>query len=170
MRIEAADGLAARIDTDGTVRIEWGEADWLGAGRLLVRGATGAIDADVRIDDVDDDIGSGRVATVHRGEVEASVRAYDDQPMLVFRLHASADLDGVATGTFAEPAMGWPVFTPAEREPNGIDPAARALAFQCCEFAFPTGADTSLDRFFVLPHRPPTGWPWSSLRPTDVAC
>jgi hypothetical protein len=159
VRIEAADGLAARIGVDGTVRVEWGEVDWLGAGRLIVRGATSAIDPGVRLDEVVDDMGSSRAAVVHRGDVDASVRAYHDRPLLVFRLQATVRLNRLGTGTFADPALGWPVFTPAEREPHGIDPAARALAFQCCEFAFPTGADTTLDRFFVLPHRPPTGWP-----------
>jgi hypothetical protein len=159
VRIEAANGLTARIGADGAVRIEWGEGDWFGPGRLLVNRSVGSIDADVQIDAMADDLGSAQVALVHRSDVRASIRAYRDVPMLVFRLEATTDLDGIATGTFAEPAMGWPVFTPSEREPNGVDPAVRALAFQCCEFGFPTGADARLDRFFVLPHRPPTGWP-----------
>ena len=164
MRIEAGNGLVARIDVDGVVRIEWGEADWFGPGRLTRHGAVAPVEgevtlAEVSVTEIDDDIGHARLATVHRGVVQASVRAYRGLPMLVFRLQATTDLDGIATGTFAEPTVGWPVFTPAERDADGVDPAARALAFQCCEFAFPTGADTSMDRFFVLPHRPPTGWP-----------
>ena len=160
VRIEAGNGLAARIDGDGTVRIEWGEVDWFGPGRLTRGGVPTPIDGDdPTVDEIDDDIGHARIVTVHRTGVAASVRAYRDLPMLVFRLQSTTELDELATGSFAEPYVGWPVFTPAERDPDGVDPAARALAFQCCEFAFPTGADASLDRFFLLPHRPATGWP-----------
>ena len=147
VRIEAANGLTARFDGDGTVRIEWGETDWFGPGRLSVGGISHAADGD------------DATVAVGGGSVVASVRVDDELPMLVFRLEATSDLDGIATGAFDLPSVGWPVFTPAERAEGGVDPAARALAYQACEFAFPTGADVGLDRFFLLPHRPPTGWP-----------
>jgi hypothetical protein len=35
----------------------------------------------------------------------------------------------------------------------------RALVFQHCEFGLPSTAGPSLDGWFLLPHRPPTGWP-----------
>lgn len=158
MRIEAADGLAARIGADGTVRIEWGEPDWFGPGRLAIGGATAPC-APGELHDADDDIGRATAVTVHDSDVAASVRAYVDAPIIVFRLEAQRALDGIAAESFDQPSVGWPVFTPAERDAAGVDPSARALAFQCCEFAFPSGAGASLDRFFLLPHRPPTGWP-----------
>lgn len=149
MRITAANGLTARIDGEGDVRIEWGETDWFGPARLTVAGAPTAFDGD----HVEFTVGGGTVV--------ASVHADDEVPMLVFRLEATADLDGIATGAFDVPSIGWPSFTPAEREADGVDPSARALVYQGCEFAFPTGADISLDRFFLLNHRPPTGWPFA---------
>ncbi len=163
MRIGAANGLAATIDADG-VRIEWGDTDWFGPGRLTDGATTPTIDPHGSAAHADD-LGTATVVEVTEssagagGRVTATVRAYHDVPMLVFRLEALADLDGLATGAYDRPSVGWPVFTPADRRADGIDPAARAVAFQCCEFAFPTGAGPSLDRFFVLPHRPPTGWP-----------
>lgn len=169
VRIEAANGLALTIDPDGAVRVGWGEPDWFGPGRLTLGGSAAAIDAALVASaapvDHTDDLGRSRTITYRRGDVTASVRAYDDVAMLVFRLEAATDLDGIATGTFAEPTAGWPVFTPAERMTDGVDAGARALVFQCCEFAFPAGSDVSLDRFFLLPHRPPTGWPLALSAP-----
>lgn len=167
MRLDAANGLAARID-GGAVRIEWGETDWFGPAR-----ATGAAGSDLAATPptgpspraVTHDLGDGHCVVLHRGDVELSVIAIAELPVLVFRIEATTALTGIAGGTFDQPSIGWPVFTPAERDPDGVDPAARALAFQCCEFAFPTGAGVSLDRFFLLPHRPPTGWPLSLTAP-----
>ncbi|MEX0846996.1 MAG: hypothetical protein WD023_04385 [Ilumatobacteraceae bacterium] len=158
MRIEAADGLAARIGADGTVRIEWGETDWFGPGRLTVGSAAVDLHPDGPLTTTDD-LGDASWVTLHDGDVIASVRAHSDAAMIVFRLEAAASLSDLSSGAFDQPSVGWPVFQPAARDAGGIDVAARALAFQCCEFGFPSGASASLDRFFLLPHRPPTGWP-----------
>jgi hypothetical protein len=77
----------------------------------------------------------------------------------VFRCQATVDLTDITTGAFDRPSVAWPTFTPGERAeglmPNGL----RALVFQHCEFALPSNAGPSLDGWFLLPHRPPTGWP-----------
>ena len=93
------------------------------------------------------------------GPVRCSVRAYADRPMLVFRSEATADVSDLATGAFDQPSVGWPVFTPGERRSGGVPDGARALVFQHCEFGLPCQAGADLDGFFLLPHRPPTGWP-----------
>ena len=89
--------------------------------------------------------------------VECTVRAETDH--LVFRIEATCDLDGLGTGRFDEPAVGWPVFTPGERLDGGLDPDSRSLAFLGCEFALPTRARADLDGWAILPGRPATAWP-----------
>ena len=156
MRIEAADGLTASITS--IVTIGWGEPDWFGPGRL----ALGTADLELSArepEDVVDDIGVAVSLVVHEGDVIASVRAYRDVPMIVFRLEAVHDLTALDTGSYDQPSVGWPVFTPGDRASGGVDAGSSALVFQCCEFGFPSGAGSALDRFFLLPHRPPTGWP-----------
>lgn len=152
VRIEAAEGLAVRVsgptgspadagDHSNTVAIEWAETSWFGPGRLTV----GGVPHDLDIGDpvaITDDIGTGHGLVVHSGGVEASVRAYRDLPMIVFRLEATTELTGLATGTFADPYVGWPIFTPAEREPGDVDVGSSALVFQCCEFGFPSNGGT----------------------------
>jgi hypothetical protein len=131
MVVEAHGGLAVDIDDEGVHRIRWGEADWLGP---------------------------ATIPAVPEG-VRCSVRADDELPMVVFTIEATADLTGLATGAFDQPSVGWPVFTPAGRLPGGTPDGLRAVAFQHCEFALPSPAGADLDGFFLLPHRPPTGWP-----------
>ena len=48
---------------------------------------------------------------------------------------------------------------PADRADGGAPDGLRAVAFQHCEFGLPSNAGADLDGFFLLPHRPPTGWP-----------
>jgi hypothetical protein len=171
VRIEAGGGLAVDVD-GGAARVVWTENDWFGpgttTGRALGRGAT------TRVVEVHDDLGRATAITVMGGDVAdgdvadggvaggdvvCSVRAYADRPLVVFRIEATTDLDGLATGRYDEPVAGWPVFTPAARRTGGIPPGTRALVFQASEFGFPSGAGIDLDRFFLLSHRPPTGWP-----------
>ncbi len=166
--LSAADDLHATIE-HGTIRIGWTEADWFGPGRLELGGAVLPFDAGLAMTEGTDDLGRFRSVTVHRGDVVAAVRAYAERPVLVLRLEAVTDLTGLASGAYDRPTVGWPVFTPAERATRGVDPAVRALAFQCSEFAFPSGSDGSLDGFFLLPHRPPTGWP-VALVASDGRC
>ena len=138
---EAADGLAATVGPDGAVRVAWrGFDDWFGP--ATPPGREG-IRATVRVDDV------GR-------------------PLLVFGLEATADLRGLASGTFAEPAFSWPHFRPADRAAGGVPEGTTAFGHQYTEFAFPTSTDARLNRWLLLPHRPPVVWPlW--LRAPDGA-
>ncbi|MFN8023424.1 MAG: hypothetical protein U0Q03_17990 [Acidimicrobiales bacterium] len=165
MHLTAADGLTASFDPDGSLRVRWGEPDWFGPGRLTIGGASIGLDPSAfearDVDAAHDDHGAGRLVEVHRGDVVVSVRALDDHPMIVLRVEATRDLQGLATGAFEQPTVGWPVFTPADRLADGVDPAARALVHQFTEFGLPCGAGTSLDGFPLLPIRPPVGWPLS---------
>ena len=156
MRLSAERDLAVDIEPDGTIRVGWGEADWFGPGRTSRHSAASK---PIKSVELVDDLGRSRSVTVADVDVRCSVRAYADRPMIVFRTEALVDLDGLATGAFDQPAVGWPLFTPAERNPDGAPDGLRALAFQHCEFGLPTNAGADLDGFFLLPHRPPTGWP-----------
>jgi hypothetical protein len=129
---EAADGLAATVDADGTVRVAWRAfGDWFGPA----------------------------TPPEHAG-IRCTVRADDaGRPLLVFRLEATADLTGLASGTFAAPAFSWPHFRPADRAAGGVPEGTTAFGHQCSEFAFPTSTDAGLDRWLLLPHRPPVVWP-----------
>lgn len=106
-----------------------------------------------------DDLGEHSEVTVVDGPVRCSVRVYDDRKLVVFRTEATTDLTDLATGSFDQPSVGWPVFTPGEREPGAAPDGLKAVAFQHCEFGLPSTAGPDLDGFFLLPHRPPTGWP-----------
>ena len=156
MILEAANGLTVDVSgDDGTVRIGWGEPDWFGPGAanepLSGHGLTEQ--------PWTDDLGPARSVVVVDGPVRCSVRAYVDRPLLVFRSEAITDLTDLATGAFDQPSVGWPVFTPASRLDGGVAEGTRALVFQHCEFGLPSQAGVDLDGFFLLPHRPPTGWP-----------
>ena len=138
---EAADGLRATVAPDGTVRVAWrGADDWFGPA----------------------------TPPEHDG-VRCTVRADDaGRPLLVFRLEAVAALSGLASGTFAEPALSWPHFRPADRADGGVAEGTTAFGYQYSEFAFPTSTDAGLARWLLLPHRPTAVWPlW--LRAPDGA-
>ncbi len=138
---EAVDGLRATVDDDGTVRVAWrGHDDWFGP-----------------------------VTPPEHDGIRASVRADDaGRPLLVFRLEATTDLTGLASGTFAEPNLSWPHFRPADRADGGVPEGTTAFGHQYAEFAFPTSTDAGLARWLLLPHRPPVVWPlW--LRAPDGA-
>jgi hypothetical protein len=157
MRLEAGDGLVVDVDDEGTTRVGWGAAaDWFGPGTLRGPVAPSAPSAPTAWSD---DLGEAIATVVADGDVRCSVRAYADRALVVFRIEATVDLDGTATGAFDEPSVGWPVFTPGDRAEGGAPTGLRALAFQHCEFALPTTAGADLDGFFLLPHRPATGWP-----------
>lgn len=154
MTVLHADELSIHIADDGTVRVGWGEPDWFGPGRPTRSAAV------AEAVDVFDALGDARdVVVVDDGTVRCSVRAYVDRALVVFRTEATADLDGLATGAFDQPCVGWPIFTPSQRLDEGAPDRLRALVFQHCEFGLPSNSDSSLDNFFLLPHRPPTGWP-----------
>ena len=132
-----ASGPIVSVDDTGTFRIGPDGADWLGPGRPT--------------------------AAVADGRVTATVEVDADRSWVVIALEALVDLDGLATGAFDRPSVGVE-FTPTDRRvgDHPVEQEAqphRALAFQHCEFALPATAGADLDGFFLLPHRPPTGWP-----------
>ncbi len=139
--------MFVEVDDDGRMRIGLGEADWFGPATCRAPGST----VDPRAD--------GDAIVVADGDVRCSVRADPACPMAVCRIEATRDLTGLATGAFAEPAVAWPSFTPGARAPGGVPDGARALVFQHCEFGLPSTSGPELDGFFLLPHRPATGWP-----------
>jgi hypothetical protein len=153
MQLSAAEGLCVEVAADGTVKIGLNGEDWFGPGRSslppTVSEPVTAIDG----------LGAHMSVTVVDGDVRCSVRAYGERPLLVFRSEATADLSDITTGQFDRPSIAWPTFTPAERAEGQVPKGLRALVFQHCEFALPSTAGPSLDDWFLLPHRPPTGWP-----------
>jgi len=76
----------------------------------------------------------------------------DGGDVLVLRLRAERDLDGLATGTFDRPAVALR-FAPHERQ-RALPEGTTAFGYQLCEFALPTFSDAALERWFLLPHRP----------------
>ena len=153
MRLTAADGLSVDLATDGVVTIGLNGEDWFGPGRPSLPPAVGDPFT------VTDDLGAATSVTVVEGAVRCSVRAYAHLPLLVFRCEATTELTDVATGAYDQPSIAWPTFTPALRAADNTPEGLRALVFQHCEFALPSKAGPSLDDWFLLPHRPPTGWP-----------
>lgn len=159
MRLEAADELTVTISDDASVRVGIGATDWFGRGELRCTiGGVVAVDEPVATA-VSDDLGDATEVLLADGPVRCSVRAYRSRPLVVFRSEATVDLSGIATGAFDQPSVGWPVFSPATRLEAAAPDGLRATAFQHCEFALPATVGAELDGFFLLPHRPPTGWP-----------
>jgi hypothetical protein len=153
VRLTAATGLTVTVDPDGAVTVGLDEEDWLGPGRasLPTSVAEPVTGADAR--------GEFAAVTVVDDRVRCSVRAYADRPLVVFRSVATGDLHDFATGAFDRPALAWPTFRPAERAEGRCPDGLRGLVFQHCEFGLPSNAGPALDDWFLLPHRPPTGWP-----------
>ena len=153
MQLIAAEGLSVDVAVDGTVKIGLNGEDWFGPGR-----PSSAPDVGEPVTTIDQ-LGDARSVTVVDGDVRCSVRAYVERPLLVFRCEATTDLTHIITGQFDQPSIAWPTFTPSERAANETPKGLRALVFQHCEFALPSNAGPLLDGWFLLPHRPPTGWP-----------
>ena len=141
------------IAVDGALKIGLNGEDWFGPGRPSLPPDVGEPVMAI------DQLGAARSVTVVEGDVRCSVRAYVDRPLLVFRCEATTDLSDITTGEFDRPSIAWPIFTPSERAQGETPRGLRALVFQHCEFALPSNAGPSLDDWFLLPHRPPTGWP-----------
>jgi hypothetical protein len=152
MRLTSTDGLSVEVGDDGTVTIGLDGEDWFGPGRPSLPPNLGEPFATT------DDLGTATSLRVVDGEVRCTVRAYEERPLLVFRCEATADVTGISSGEFDRPSVAWPTFTPSERT-GSVPKGLRALVFQHCEFALPSNAGPSLDDWFLLPHRPPTGWP-----------
>lgn len=168
MRIQGSQGISVDL-TEGVVRFGWrGHDDWLGAGRATGPSTGDAwVESDLSPGDGRDDLGAFTSVTVTTGDVVRSVRTYIDRPLAVFRARATTDLSDLGTGAFDQPSVGWPVFAPSERSTGGAPEGLRALAYQHCEFGLPSLAGAELDGFFLLPHRPPVGWPLIVGSPSD---
>jgi hypothetical protein len=141
------------IAADGSVTVGLDQEDWFGPGRASLPVRLGQPMTAV------DSLGPSTSVIVVDDQVRCSLRAYVDVPLIAFRCEAMRDLTGLASGAFDQPTLAWPSFRPLERS-SALSPAnLRALVFQHCEFALPSNAGPSLDGWFLLPHRPPTGWP-----------
>src|SRR4051794_36167434 len=115
--------LRVRVTPAGEVRVGWDEADWLGPGRLTVPDASDAPRVFATADAV----------AIESSWITAGVRAMVDEPVVVLRLEARSARDGLATGDFATPAVGWH-FDPANRDPGGAPEDLRGFGHQYTEF------------------------------------
>lgn len=163
MQIRAAHGLTVEVDRTGTARVGIDGGDWLGAGTCKLPAGH-----DRSVGRARDEAGHTNEVIVADGPIRCGVRAEEDRPLLVFHIEATSELTGLATGAFDEPSVGWPIFTPAERQVEHTPLGLRSLAYQHCEFALPSTAGADLDGFFLLPTRPPTGWPLLVADPTGT--
>jgi hypothetical protein len=164
IRIAAAAGLGFELDTGGAGRVCWMEraADALGPIGLRVGDgesaeAPGASHAAAFAGS--DDLGAFDALALSwlpapALPIRTTVRAYRDRSLLVFRLEATEDLRGIATGTFDRPSLAWPWCRPDQRASDALPAGTRAFAHSYTEFALPTQSDPSCARFFLLPFRP----------------
>ena len=153
MYLASRAGLALELAADGSVTVGLDEEDWFGPGRPSLPVSIGDPESAV------DKLGAVTSVIVVDEAVRCSVRTYADLPLVVLRSEATRELTGLATGAFDRPAVEWPTFRPGGRDRARAPSNLRALAFQHSEFALPANAGPSLDGWFLLPHRPPTGWP-----------
>lgn len=161
-------GPVLREAPDGSLRLAWGEPDWLGP---VARppGTASAFEGS-------DALGAFR-AIRHLDEatgVESSVRAYADvarsgedaaTPAFVFRTAATRALTGLATGAFARPSFAWPAFVPQARAPGGVPSGTRTYGHQYTEFALPVNGDDAGRGFTFAGHRPPVVEPYCFIAP-----
>ena len=159
MALEAAGGLRFALHEDGQGRVAWGEPDWLGPVALSLQKEGAPALHGWEPFAGEDDLGAFRGLELTFAPlpfaVRTSLRAYTDQPVLVFRSQAREDLVGLSTGELARPALAWPWLSPGRREAGGVPEGARGFGHQLTEFAFPTLSDASLAGFFLFPNRPP---------------
>jgi hypothetical protein len=156
--LEAAGGLRFALFDDGHARIGWGEPDWLGPVALALEKEAPPALRGWEPFSGEDDLGPFRGLALGFSPlpwpVRASVRAYTDQPVLVFRSEATDELVGLATGELTRPALVWPWLSPGRRDPGGAPPGARGFGHQLTEFSFPTLSGDRLADFFLFPNRP----------------
>ena len=158
----AAGGLAARISERGVTISYAGHDDWFGPAELQRAGAAVGLGPGTTIEGVDDLgawratawLGVGR-AEHPSGRLDASVCAYDDEPILVFSLRAPAGItEALATGTFEQPSVAWPAFHPSRRAPGGAPADVSSFGYQYMEFALPTAAGPNMEDWVRWPFRP----------------
>lgn len=155
MKLESTGGLGVDIAEDGSVRVGIDGADWFGRGDHGIA-TTAPLGEPV---DRTDALGAASVVVVDDGPVRRTIAAYQDRALITFELTATQDLRDLATGAFDRPSAAWPTFTPNDRAASGPPAGLTAVVFQHCEFGLPATVGAELDNFFLLPHRPPTGWP-----------
>ena len=157
MKLEAGGGLALHAPADRPWRIAWGSGDWFGPLDGWVGGRALAPRAESRFEG-EDDLGAFRGLELALDEsplpLRASVRAYLERALLVFRLEAAAPLHGIASGQFDRPALAWPRLRPSRRAQGGLPEGARGFGHAYTEFALPSFSGPELDGFLLLPQRP----------------
>ena len=147
-------GSRSTSPTTARSRVGRDEADWFGPGaptRPVVVGDPV---------EVVDDLGPATSVTVVDGDMRCSVRAYPERSMVVFRTDRAHRRRRPGHGRL-RPAVG----RVAGLHPGGTGrrwrprrtcgPWPSSTASSAC----PSNAGADLDGFFLLPHRPPTGWP-----------
>lgn len=157
--LQAAGGLVAHLDGD-RVRIAYaGHDDWFGPGTWEVAGEVRSLGEGRSVRGVDD-LGEWS-ATMWLADrtasprIDASLAAYEDQPILVFSLRAPTGVgEGLATGTFEDPSVLWPRLRPAERAEAGLPDGTSAFGYQYMEFALPTSTGADFAGWTRWPFRP----------------
>jgi hypothetical protein len=153
---------------DGAGAVAFGEdgADWLGPLGLGLReeGAYRPMALDpAPAAEGHDALGAFEAVALRAPELpwplRPAVRAYRDRALLVFRLEASEEVHGVATGLFDAPAVAWPWLRPVARRPGGAPQGLRSGGYQSTEFAFPVMGDAACAGMVFVPHRPPVVLP-----------
>ncbi len=163
--LRAAGGLEVSVASQLPLRVRIDGEDWLGpvGCELTHRGvawsASRTSDAEP-FGEIRDDLGRWRECVLDTAQapfaIRASVRACLDAPIVVFRLEALRDLEGLGTGTFANPSVAWPVLAPG----LGTAPAGtRTYGHQCSEFAIPVSGAADATGYTLPGHRPPVVWP-----------
>lgn len=168
--LHAAGGLVAQLDGD-RVRIGYaGHDDWFGPGCFVVAGDERPLGDGRTVEGVDD-LGSWR-ATMWLADrtaaprIDASLAAYEDEPILVFSLRAPTGVErGLTTGTFEDPSVVWPGFLPAERAEGGVPEQAAAFGYQYMEFALPTSTGVDFAGWTRWPFRPAVMMPLLCVAP-----
>ena len=170
--LQAAGGLALRVEPSGACRVAWGEPDWFGpAGLTVVHGGRTAAGAAAHRAEHEgtDALGAYRAVELHwlalPVPLRTVARAYRDRPLIVFRLTAPDGLSGSGSGSFAVPIVAWPHFAPTARLAGGVAPGTASYAHQWTEFALPVFGDADAAGFRFAPHRPPVVQPLMSIAP-----
>jgi hypothetical protein len=157
MKLKAGGGLALRAPTDQPWTIAWGCEDWLGPLDVLAGGQDLAPHAGSQSDG-EDDLGAFRALELALDgsplPLRASVRAYLERALLVFRLEAVAPLQEFASGALERPAVVWPRFRPTRRRAGGLPEGTLGFGHAYTEFALPSFSGSELDGFLLLPDRP----------------
>jgi len=168
MKLEAGGGLALDASEERPWTVSCGCDDWFGPLDLLAGGMSLAPRAASQSEG-EDDLGPFRVLELAMEEsplpLRASVRAYAERPLLVFRLEAAAPLHAIASGRFDRPSVVWPRFHPTRRRAEGLSKGALGFGHAYTEFALPSFSGPEFDGFLLLPQRPAVVEPLFLLTP-----